>query len=375
MGGIKQVVKKIIRGLPGKQYIVLESYPDLCDNTKPVFDELLARGYDKRYTFVWWVKDQEASLPHFPNTVYVDEKTWIHRMKKTWYCLRAKSLICCNQFLHSSMDEIPSFYLTHGTTIKKLPGYALPQDITYTILASEGVRGFMAEALEASEDRFYPLGYPRNDVFFQKKVDLKPLFPGNYEKILVWYPTFRQHRNGLKTDAVNALPIIHDQHKAEELNRIAREEGVLLVLKPHFAQDVSYVRNLNLSNIRFIDDSFFTEHNITSYEFVGSCDGMITDYSSIYYDFLLCDKPVAVVWEDLEEYRRNPGIAVDLDYYLKGAEKIYTLEDFGVFLRNVARNRDPLQAKRREICPVVNCDTDGSSTQRVTDFIVEKSGL
>ena len=68
-----------------------------------------------------------------------------------------------------------------------------------------------------------------------------------------------------------------------------------------FRQDISYIQKYALSNICFIDDAFFRRNNITSYEFVGSCDALITDYSSIYFDYLLCGKPAAVIWEDIEE--------------------------------------------------------------------------
>ena len=106
-----------------------------------------------------------------------------------------------------------------------------------------------------------------------------------------------------------------------------------------------------------------------------SRDALITDYSSIYYDFLLCDKPVAAIWEDIEEYRINPGFAVDVDYYMKGAEKIYNLDDFETFVTHVAEDLDVLRSERAEINTLVNHSTDGKNAQRVVDFIVEKAGL
>ena len=162
---------------------------------------------------------------------------------------------------------------------------------------------------------------------------------------------------------------------ARKLNEVARKNNVLLVVKPHFAQDISYITDCNLSHIRFINDSFFAEHNISSYEFVGSCDALITDYSSIYYDYLLCDKPIAAIWEDIEEYRANPGFAVDVDYYVKGAEKVYTLDDFESFIDRLANGVDLLREERAEINALVNQSTDGKNAARVADFIIEKADL
>ena len=201
------------------------------------------------------------------------------------------------------------------------------------------------------------------------------MFPVNYQKIAVWYPTFRQHKNGSATACQNALPILNCAENARKLNEVARKNNVLLVVKPHFAQDISYITDCNLSHIRFINDSFFAEHDISSYEFVGSCDALITDYSSIYYDYLLCDKPIAAIWEDIEEYRANPGFAVDVDYYVKGAEKVYTLDDFESFIDRLANGVDLLREERAEINALVNQSTDGKNAARVADFIIEKAGL
>ena len=132
------------------------------------------------------------------------------------------------------------------------------------------------------------------------------------------------------------------------------------------------IQDLNLEYIRFIDDSFFTEHKITSYQFVNSCDAMITDYSSIFFDYLLADKPIALTWDDLEEYRQNPGFAVDLDSYTKGAVKAYNVDELIAFVQDVAAGRDVLQKQRREVRDIVNYSTDGKNAERVTDFILHK---
>lgn len=188
-------------------------------------------------------------------------------------------------------------------------------------------------------------------------------------------PTFRQHKNGLKAGSEKALPIIHDPEAAVALNEFAKQMDVLLVLKPHFAQDLSQILELRLSNICFIDDDFFRKHDTTSYGFVAGCDALISDYSSIYYDYLLCDKPIALVWEDVNEYRKNPGFAVDLDEMGKGGVKVYDLEDFKRFIREVAEETDSCKEERRRLRDLTNHCPDGHATQRVTDFIIEKAGL
>lgn len=358
--------------LPKKKWIIFESVPDLSDNTKAVFDEMIRRKLNKKYLFVWVVSDRKKDFPRYENTIYIDQK---NRLQLNKYLKRAKIFILCNQFLGYSFKGQKSFYLTHGTAIKNVGVYCIPPTIDYNLVASKESIPSMAKAFKADENTFYGLGFPRNDDLINCKINLHNIFTTEYKKIIVWYPTFRQHKNGYKTNKANAIPILDDYKKAIELNKIAKKNGVLIVIKPHFAQDISYITKYNLSNIVFINDEFFNNNKISSYQFVGNCDALITDYSSIYFDYLLCDKPIGAVWEDIEEYKKNPGFCIDVDYYMKGAFKIYNLDDLIKFINDVSNNIDNLKKEREEICRYANYSKDGKNSERVVDFIIEKGRL
>ena len=375
MRKLKEAVKWTIAKLPGKKYIVFESKPDFSDNTRAVFDEMVRRGLDKTYKFYWCVGDKNAVLPNHPNVGYLKPDSFLELQRYRWVTFRAKALICCNDFLTEAHSAQKAFYLTHGTALKALNGYTVPEGISYMLVASEHVCPTMARDFHVDPKGVFALGYPRNDAIQAPDRDLHTMFPEKFDKIVVWYPTFRQHKNGTKTDAQNGLPVLHDAQAALALNEAAKKLGILLVAKPHFAQDLSYIKQYDLSNIRFIDDGFFVDNQISSYEFVGSCDAMITDYSSIFFDYLLCDKPVAVIWEDIEEYRKNPGFSMDPDVYMAGSHKIYTLADFEKFLESVAAGDDPYRQERNDLNALLNYATDGENSRRVVDFIIEKANL
>jgi len=376
MSFLKDIAKKLIGFLPVKNIIMFESAPDLSDNSKAVFDEMVARGINNKYKLVWIVKKapDEAFLS-IPNVSYVlSTDTKRIKLKR----LMSKCFICCNDWLPTMRRGQTSFYLSHGTTIKNLKEYRndLIRRIDYVLSAAEGVDFLCEREFGAEKAQIFSLGFPRNDVLTTADRDLSPLFPHcDFDKIIVWYPTYRQHSNGAVVSGGSSLPIIHDSEAAAALNEYAKSKRVLLVLKPHFAQDVSYVKDLGLSNIVFIDDSFFVKNAISSYEFVGSCDALITDYSSIYYDFTLCDKPIALIWEDYEEYKKVPGFADGVDELLCGGEKVYTLSELEDFVGNVAKGVDRLGDKRRLICLKVNHNGDGHSSERVVDFIIDKAEL
>lgn len=367
MNRIKEFIKNFLRSLPLK-YIIFESVPDLSDNTRQVYDEFIKRGLHTKYKFVWLVSDSTVIKQKLPNTDFVDFEH--DSLKFLYYLLRAKALIYCNHCIEKQNKKTISFYLTHATQIKDSSSYyKAPESVDYCFVTGEAFKKPMANVYHIDERKMLSFGFPRNDVLFRKDITINHLFPGDYKKIIVWYPTFRQSKGGRVVEGCESMPIIHSEEQAVRINEYLKREKMLIVLKPHFAQDVSYLTQLNLSNIILIDDSFFVKNNISSYEFVAGTDSLITDYSSIYFDYLACNKPIAVVWEDIEFYKKNRGFCIDIDYFLKGAEKIYNEEQFISFLRNIAEDNDVLYEARNEIMKLAHDYTDGNNTKRVADFI------
>lgn len=372
MNYIKKIIKNIVWRVFPHNYIVFESVPDVGDNSKAVFDEMIRRGINKKYKLVWLLSEKKKNYPNIHNVIYAEKGD----EKSKWYITRAKCFICCNAFVYTDNPEQKSFFLTHGMYVKcPTAYYTLPKQISYCLSSSKQMEMVQAKALKVDMEKMISLGFPRNDVFSKPGVNLKKIWNEKIEKIIVWYPTFRQHNSGMKTGSNYSVPIIWKEEAAIQLNECARKNRVLIVLKPHFAQDLSVIKQLKLSNIKIINDMFFIENNITSYQFLNSCDALITDYSSVYFDYTLCNKPIGLIWEDYEEYKKNPGFALDMEYYMKGGVKIYTLDDFKKFVKDVACDNDVLKKEREEIRDISNYSTDGKSSERVTNFIIEKANL
>lgn len=374
MKNIRKKIKQIaIRILP-KNCILFESYPTFSDNTKAVFDEMVKRNLNKKYKFIWVMNRDDEEIPK----VNVKGVKFIkHSDKKFFYYLcKAKALVCCNGFLTAiEGSSAKSFYLSHGTPIKNTNSYyKIPNTLDYVITLSQEGKEIRSTKSGVDSHKIAPLGFPRNDVLTEKAIDLHECFSTDFKKIIVWYPTFRQgkvQRHGTN----NAIPIIWDENNANILNEFAKSKQVLIVLKAHHAQNTSYIKKYNLSNIVFTEDSFFTENNISSYRFVAGCDALLTDYSSIYFDYLLCDKPIGLVWEDYDEYEKYPGFVVDMKKMMAGGSKIYNVNDFISFIEMVSRGEDYLSKERELIKNLVHDFTDGKSSVRVVDFIIDKGEL
>ena len=374
---MRKIVDFFVRFLPSwtlKKRIVLESAPDFSDNTRAIFDEMIRRKLNDKYEIIWLVNNPADCFPVYKNVKYINAKS----KKKYKYLISFKCGICCNQMLQSRRKGQYTIYLSHGIPIKSIraAGGVFPERIDSWLASSENTKELFSYEFNANIEKGVALGYPRNDAFFEEKTNLKEVFEAEFEKVIVWYPTFRQNKGGISaSDSNDALPIINDVETATELNEVLRAKKVLVVIKPHFAQDVSYIKDSGLSNIIFIDDNFLLQHGIKSYSFVGSCDALLTDYSSIYYDYTLADKPIGLTWQDYEQYQSRPGFAVDMGYYMKGGEKIYSLSDLKSFVCRVADDVDILKSERRAIRDLVHYSTDGNNSARVLDYIIERANL
>lgn len=373
----KKILKKFLFMIPLRNIILFESVPDLSDNTKPIFDELIKRHYNEKYCMVWLVSNNHNKYPQLYNVKYLNEQHLLGKIKYKYYTYFAKCKISCNSFLTSTRKGQISFYITHGTAIKSVRGYYnVPDNIDYILVDGEKTKEIVAYEIGADIDKVYALGYPRNDVLTAPLKNISTFFPNNKDdKIIIWYPTYRHHKNLTTSVSTDAIPILHSETDALYLNEIAKKNNTLLIIKPHFAQDISKIKSIELSNIKFIDDNFYLDNSITSYEFIAACDALLTDYSSVYYDFLLCNKPIGLIWEDYEEYKEAINFAVDMDYYMKAGVKIYNLNDLEQFIKDLACGKDYLINERAEISEWANLGKDGKNSERVANFIIKMAAL
>ena len=393
MGKAKKIVHKIKRfvlrllGFFMKPCILFESRPPFSDNTRAVFDEFVRRGFEKRYHLIWYLDDDTCASLIGNKPVFWDpkeRKTIRQKLRNHLLYSKTKAIICCNRFLPSSGWACPvdqnickSFYLSHGTPIKRVDGYYFaPDGIDYSLSPSENLIPLMARAFHIDPAKFFVSGFPRNDMLVRRPISLCERIGQDINKIIVWYPTFRQHQKATVAPAGGfAMPLIHEKAYAKMLNEAAKKTHTLILFKPHFVQDPTLLDELELSHIQIISDEFFARYGITSYELLACSDALITDYSSVYFDYLLCDKPIAVVWEDIEEYKKNPGFVIDLDEYLRGAEKIYTIDQLCRFVEDVASGNDHRRTDRREIRDLTNAYRDDQNSKRVVDFIISRANL
>jgi CDP-glycerol glycerophosphotransferase (TagB/SpsB family) len=355
-----------------KKYILFESYPDYCDNTGAVYDYIVKNNLDKDFCPVWVLNNKESVRKGIKS--FVNDGSFLSKIKFLYYNSRKPVLVFCNNSLYKLFDDQKSIYLSHGSALKNVSGkYDMSADLDYCLVQSKYLEQPLRLAVSLTEHtKMVTLGFPRNDdLLLENSFNKNELFDAEFEKMVVWYPTFRQHKTKKHRNTSSiTLPIIYDEAEAIKINEFAKNNKILIVLKPHFAQDTSYIKNLNLSNIVLINDDFLVQKGIRSYQLLNLSDALITDYSSVYYDYLLTDKPVGLTRDDYDEYSQKESFAVDADVIFAGGEKIYNSEDFCAFLKNLADGNDVLKTERNKVKDLTNEYQDSNSAKRVSEFIL-----
>lgn len=374
---MKQLISKIIHMLidyllPLRDIVLLESSPDYADNTRAVYNEMIKRGLNSKLKFIWVI---DGDTDRFRD-IHIRNVRFVKRNSKRYafyYSSVARYIICGNSFLPRIRSSQKYCFIKHGCALKCTKGkYSLPEDCADALIIelSEYIMPFSAENLSCDVNQFTVLGFPRNDILFNSQFDIHSLFRDKrFNRFIYWMPTFRQHKKAKTSYSNISLPIIYTEEIAERINECAKKNDVLIVLKPHPAQDVSLIKTMNLSNLVFIDNEFLIHNNIDNYELLGASDALLTDYSSVYYDYLLTDKPIGLCWDDYEEYEKREGFAVDMDTVMAGGEKLYNDEDFCSFITRLAAGEDVLQQERSEVKNMIHNFTDGKSSVRVVDYL------
>ena len=370
---IRAAVTRAAGFLPLKRRVLLESNPDLACNTFPVFRHMLEDPAFSDVELTWLVKDSAQWKVRYPqkNVSFVDYDPADRRQKlrAVGLALTSKCVLTCNKTLWAPRKGQLSLFLGHGTPIKQCKGFYTPGKFCNRwSYPAEGVRQTMVKQLGLPDGQAALLGYPRNDALLHPSGALDRLIDRQGRKVLFWLPTFRQHT---KTYGNNytlpgcGLPLLSEAGALESLNDALEKAGVLLVLKPHPAQDMSAIRAGDFSSFRLLYDADLQKADVQLYEVLADTDALLTDYSSVYCDYLLTGKPIALTFDDLEQYTRNRGLVMeDITQYVKG-RYLYTLDDLKAFLAELQAGADPEREARKQACDYYNYWQDDGSAARV----------
>lgn len=192
--------------------------------------------------------------------------------------------------------------LKWGADRKSLERYPIHNTYTAVTVSAESVIPYYAEAFNCPESIIKPLGVPRTDIYFDSKFvssargEMLKKFPQiGDRRIILYAPTFRGN-SILKSYMDLKLDI-------ERMNAELSEDFVLLYkLHPQTAKSFSLSAE---EREKYADFVFDVSKDVRIDLAMCAADMLISDYSSVIFEYSLLDRPMIFFAYDLEEYDRD----------------------------------------------------------------------
>ena len=230
----------------------------------------------------------------------------------------------------------------------------------------------MSGMLSVDPNKVKVTGFPRNDLLYTEngKENLKKLLNVDLNSKFIFYlPTMRK---GLKDEGKQFEDNIfnYDDYDVQALDAFLAENNAYIVAKFHFADQEYYKKNNFEIPKRMIllDTSTMNEQLLTIYHIMNAFDILITDYSSVYVDYLLLDRPIVFSCPDLEKYKKDRGFVVEDPSLLMPGTLVRNQKE----LMNALRACDFEKDKRKNMMSYFHKNCDSYSSKRLYDEIVKK---
>lgn len=356
--------------------IFFDSYPDYSDNCRAMSDYLVEHSdYD-----IYWAVNKIPTYPTNPKIHFVEKK---HKWAYIYHSLSSRFLFSTHgafSWSNKKRNEFVCFW--HGTMLKKVACLQDPirnkyynKNVTYYSAPSNYYTSIFAQSFGRPIDEIKVTGYPRIDFLINnnKSVEKLNINLSGFKKVIMYLPTFRQPIGGGYTDSsINIFKDdIIDFTSSKSLNLwndYFKKLDILLIVKPH-PSDKNQLDYINLSNISIIPHQTLLDNDIQLYSILHFADALITDYSSVFCDYLVLDRPIGFILSDISEYAQGRGFVFDNPIEMLPGTKIFDENEFRRFVEDVAKNIDPTKSMRAKLQPMYNTFTHGCFCERIAKMI------
>lgn len=314
------------KGLVDKKKILLESRGGtaLESNIFALLRELNSERY-KGWKLVLSVKKQYRSsvqekLRHYK--LHVDQIVDTGSVLYYYQLATAGYLVNDTSFPGRFVKKEGQTYLNvwHGTPLKKMGRDNQDERVTmgnvmrnllmadYLLFPNTYMEEKMSQAYmlpNLYRGKVLREGYPRNSIFFDPKRVKETKRQLGYEgkQLSIYMPTFRGRADAVDTQ--DSLQIL--KKNLEELDALLGEEQILLVKLHPFVS-----AHLKIEGYRHICPF---PQNYDTYDVLNACDILITDYSSVMYDFANTGRKIILFVYDSQEYACSRGMYENVERY------------------------------------------------------------
>lgn len=208
-------------------------------------------------------------------------------------------------------------------------------------------------------------GYPRNDILLRPmtKPDMINVDQALYTelirhrktggKVVMYMPTFRDTGGDPFSDRALHIP---------ELDEFAQKHNLYFLIKMHPYLTINSVELP--ARVKIIDAQS------DAYPILRQCDILVTDYSSIYFDFLLLDRPIIFYPYDYQEYvTQNRELLFDYDKMTPGMRVKNEQELMDTLKQILDDEHDDYAEERNSLANLAFEHKDGKAAKRFGEFI------
>jgi len=352
--------------------IIFTSFPDYSDSSEYVYRKFLERKLSSIFKLIWIVN----SNPLRENSVKKYSLKWL------FHILTAKYIVSTHgPPLWKSKNQV-EIGLWHGIPLKnqglyskglgwRIHTYIYSPKIDYLIVTSKFTQKLFSNIFGLPIKKCVILEEPRCDGIYRSKDSATTMLRHitkveKLNKIIFYLPTYRR----MKGYSISSNEVVENVLNNQAFKDFLRENNLLLILKLHPLDEKSLHIEEN-ENVRTISDSKLQKLGITIYDFLSAVDILLTDYSSIFYDFLLLNRPVIFYIPDVELYDNYAGFIIDPRKEFIPADKAMNIEELISALKEALENPAKYEKERLKLCKVFFQYMDNKSADRVVDFILK----
>ncbi|MDV7721923.1 CDP-glycerol glycerophosphotransferase family protein [Enterococcus faecium] len=307
---------------------------DLPDYVKRIdTDSFLATFY--LYTAKYWIDDSRKTIK------YVKRKKQLYF--QTWHGTPLKKI----EF--DAKDKLPKRYLDYAKKDS--------ESITYLLSGNRYSSEKYVSAFNIDPSKILEVGTPRNDKLASSKEKVPNLKKKRIN--ILFAPTFR---NNIKDNGITQLEWIGVDNLRKFFKEQRQELNFMTKFHPNvhrkLATDSKSIEYMKKHQITLINDGIPLE---ILFEEI---DVLITDYSSIFFDFALTKKPIILFNYDEKEYSLERGFYIQLsELPILSVQNSYDLVDI------FKKQREKLLESSQELLDYIGNYETGASTEKVIELI------
>lgn len=232
----------------------------------------------------------------------------------------------------------------------------------------------MGACYGVSFKNFIITGLPRNDLLLKSsgRENLQKIINIGEKKIVFYMPTYRKSSYGEVNGCEEGY--LFSEKNINKLDEYLEKNNMVMLAKMHPFEEENfelYFKENNFKNIVLFKEEYLNLNNIDLYEILNSCDYLLTDYSSVYFDYLLLDKPILFFNKDVEEYEKSTGFLLEpYDYWTPGP-KCCNIQSVIEELEKINSGKDEYKEKRNELKKIFHKYSDSNSCERIVEMILK----